>query len=146
MKKITAIAALLFALPVFATTTFTQDSTFDAAFVRVGVATCTTGTEAAPTGTTAGIDLTGSKGFVVYAEAAAAMTAGGKLVAYLYNPVTARWTPAPDLDLTVAAIQYQAFAGFTTTSDFARIAYVPSGVGQAVTVYIMARKLPPTLR
>jgi hypothetical protein len=118
-------------------TTWTQDATVPSTQAAVAKAVCTTGTEAAPTLVTEGLDLWSLTGFVVHAEAAAAMTAGGLLKAYVWNPVTARWNPVPDLDLTVAALQYQAFAGFAVSSGIGRIAYVPSGVGQAVTLYIV---------
>jgi hypothetical protein len=101
-------------------------------------AACTTGTEAAPTLATEGMSLDQVGGFVVHAQAAGAMTAGGKLKAYLWNVKAARWNPAPDLDLTVAALQFQGFVGFAVPSAQGRAAYLPSGVGVAVDVYINA--------
>lgn len=151
MRNLFAVLALIPALA-FGATTFTTDTTYDAGFVRVSVATCTTGTEATPSGATVGLDLQGVKGYAVFVEGSAAMTAGGKLLAHLYNPITSRWTPAPDLDITVAAVQYQGFAGFAVTSDFSRVAYVPSGVGTACAaapnqckIYLIARRLPASL-
>jgi hypothetical protein len=66
------------------------------------------------------------------------MTAGGKLKAHHWNSKSARWNPAPDLDLTVAALQYQGFVGFAVPSPQGRVAYVPSGVGVAVDIHINA--------
>jgi hypothetical protein len=118
-------------------TTWTQDATLSTYQAAVAKAVCTTGTEADPTLVTEGLDLWSLTGFAVHAEAAAAMTVDGLLKAYAWNPVSARWNPVPDLDLTVAALQYQAFPGFEVTSGIGRIAYVPSGVGQAVTLYLV---------
>jgi hypothetical protein len=120
-------------------TTWTQDATLSTYQAAVAKAVCTTGTEADPTLVTEGLDLWSLTGFAVHAEAAAAMTAGGLLKAYAWNPVTARWNPVSDgsLDLIVAAVQYQAFQGLEVTSGIGRIAYVPSGVGQAVTLYLV---------
>lgn len=119
-------------------TTWTADATLPVHQGTAAKAVCTTGTEAAPTLVTDGLPLAGLRGFVVHAEAAGAMTAGGKLVAYLWNPVSARWNPSPDLDLVVQAVQFQSFAGFVVAAPNGRVAYAPSGVGQAVTLYVVA--------
>jgi hypothetical protein len=86
-----------------------------------------------------GLDLAGLKGFAVFVEAGAAMTAGGKLVAYSLNPATMAYAPVPELDVTVAALVREGFAGFSLASDFGRIAYVPSGTGQASSVYLVGK-------
>jgi hypothetical protein len=101
-------------------------------------AVCTTGTELAPTLVTEGMSLEGVSGFVVHAQAAGAMTAGGKLLCHLWNTKTLRWNPCPDLNLTVVAAQYQSFVGFAVPAPVGRVSYVPSGVGVAVDVYITA--------
>jgi hypothetical protein len=138
MKKPIALLLLVPTLALGATT-WTTDTTVPTNQATVAKAVCTTGTESAPTLVTEGLDLWALTGCTVNAEAAAAMTAGGKLLAYTWNPVTSRWNPVSDgsLDLTVSAVQYQAFSGLTVTADIGRIAWVPSGVGQAVTIYIV---------
>lgn len=89
-----------------------------------------------------GLDLYGLKGFAVHAQTTggAAMTAGGKLLAYIFNPFLGRYAPAPDLDITVGANAYQAFSGFEVVADWSYIAYVPSGTGQASSIFIVGRK------
>lgn len=99
-------------------------------------ATCTSGTELAPSGATAGFDLQLATGFAVFVESAATAFTAGKLLAYLYNPISGAWSAAPDLDLTVAAVVSQGFSGFRVPCNSGRIAFVPSGLGQACTVYI----------
>jgi hypothetical protein len=89
-----------------------------------------------------GLDLFGLKGFAIHAQTAggAAMTAGGKLKAYIYNPFLGRYAETPDLDLTVAALPYQGFTGFTVPADWGYIAYVPSGTGQAGSIFLVGRR------
>lgn len=140
MRKLLA-AALLVPTLAFGSTTWTTDTTLETFVARVVKAACTTGTESAPTLVSQGIDLLGLAGCAVHAEAAAAMTGGGKLLAYVWEPVVGRWNAAPDLDLVVSAIQYQAFAGITVPADVGRLAYVPSGVGQAVDIYLICTPL-----
>lgn len=128
--------ALLLATPASASKTWAKG--YRAQFSAV--ATCTTGTESAPSGTGDGLSLAGIHGFAVYVETGAgAMTAGGKLLAYLFNPETGTWDPVSDgtLDLTVSAVASQAFSGFAVYGGTGRIAYVPSGVGLAVHIYIV---------
>jgi hypothetical protein len=91
-----------------------------------------------------GLSLAGLKGFAVTVElnGASPLDAGGTftattLVAYVYSPAAARWSRAPDLDLTVAAgLTAQSFFGFTVTSDMGRVAFVPGAIGQPTNVYI----------
>ena len=143
MKKLllAALAALAVAFPVLATTTWAEIETSAFSNVRGVTATCTTGSEAAPSAATAGLGLRGLKGLSVTVETASGgnMTAAGKLVAYVYNPTSSSWAPVSDgtLDLTVSAVPKQAFSGFSVTADYGRIAWEPSGVGTAVTVYIV---------
>lgn len=133
MKKLFAVLLVaLFALQAQATTTWSNGSS-----ARVSIATCTTGTESAPTLATQGLELANVSGFSVVAETAGTMTAGGVLQAYLYNPESSSWSRSPDLDLVVQALAKQAFSGFQVTSYAGRLAYVPSGVGVAVTIYIV---------
>lgn len=139
MKKLLWLLVLLPSFT-FASTTWSTTPTG-------AKAVCTTGSESAPTLVTEGLRLDASnsgvravKSFTVHAETAGTMTAGGVLQAYLWNPTgnsgNGQWNRAPDLDLTVSALASQAFPGFTVTSPVGRIAYVPSGVGLAVTIYI----------
>lgn len=130
------LCAVALAAPAFAATTYTQDTTVPENFVRVSKVVCTTGSESAPAAATDGLSLYGLTGFSVTIEAAGAMTAGGVLQAYVRHPVSGVWARAPDLDLVVAALTNQAFGGFTVVADMARIAFVPSGVGQGSTIYV----------
>ena len=136
MKRLltAALAALaLFALPAAATTTWSIPSSP----YRVAKAVTTTGTESAPSGTTEGIALSGLSGVNVYVIASSAMTAGGTLLAYVLDPVTAAWYRDPDLDLTVSALTTQTWGGWQINGGAGRLAYVPSGVGVAVTLYVV---------
>lgn len=153
MKKLIAVITVLF-LPLIAaaTTTWTTDTSQSGTIVRVSVATCTTGTESAMAdgpGTApnlVGIDLYGLKGVVVQVEAAAAMTAGGKLLAYILNPITNKWGRATWLDITVSNVQYETYPGINVNVDWSRLAFIPSGVGQAAVIYLSGRRLPISLR
>jgi hypothetical protein len=136
MKKLFAVLALLAFTPARSATTWAEITTLPS-WARGASATCTTGTESAPAAATDGLDLGSFAGFTVVIEGSGAMTAGGSLLAYVRNPATGTWARAPDLDLTVAAIQYQAFAGFLVTADLGRVAFVPSGVGVSSVIYIV---------
>jgi hypothetical protein len=103
---------------------------------------CTSGTETgAPSGAAAGINLVGMSGLSVHVEAAGAMTAGS-LQTWLYNPQTGNWNRADAnsmLDLSVTAgLTTAAFAGLSVDAGDTRIAFQPSGIGQACTVYLNA--------
>lgn len=68
----------------------------------------------------------------------------GALQAYLYDPSAGRWARAPDLDLTVTSgLAAQSFTGFQITQKQGRIAYVPSGLGQPVNVYLSTTSSNP---
>jgi hypothetical protein len=129
----------------------------------------TTGSESAPVDaiTTAGLDLNSVESMTVCVESTAMVDAGtvdggcspdggdgctnpqvdggygaftaGKLLAYLYNPQSTRWSRAADLDLTVPAANGQCFSGFYVLHKRGRIAYVPSGLGLANRVYLNAQ-------
>ena len=129
IKNLLLAAALLLALPTWASTTWTAPDR------RTSVATCTTGTEGAPTGTV-GIPLDNVSGFTVHVEAGGAMTADGTFQAYIRNRQTGNWNRAPDLDLVAKALSRQAFTGFSVVAGADRLAYVPNGIGVAVTIYI----------
>jgi hypothetical protein len=136
------IFALLLAIglswPAYATTTWTvvQDAGY-------ALATCTSGSESAPTLVTEGLKLDGMRSITVSAEASVALTAvAAGLKAYLWNPITEQWNRAPDLDLTTVNVTDQAWASFTVTGALkgSRVAWIPDGVGQAVNIYIMGAK------
>jgi hypothetical protein len=137
-KLSAALLALALAVPSYATETWAKGAR--GAFSAVATCTTGTGTEAAPTtSTSAGLSLAGIHGFTVHIETSGTMTAGGKLLAYLFNPETGNWTPVSDgsLDLTVSAVASQSFSGFAVYGGGGRIAYVPSGVGVASHIYIV---------
>ncbi len=124
-------------------TTYSGSSSNQQAGVRTVLETCTTGTEAAPaTGASAGLPLQGLKGFNVSVEAHDGVTnlTAGSLKAYLQNPITGKWSPCPDLDKTVAGgAVSQAYTTTPLYEDAGALAYVPSGLGTAVDVYINGR-------
>lgn len=88
-----------------------------------------------------GLNLVGLKGYVVQIEASGGnMTAGGKLLAYVLNPVTMKWARAPGLDETVSALAAEVYRGWTVVADWSHVAYVPSGIGRSSTTYLVGRK------
>lgn len=134
-----ALAALLPATAL-ASQTWTAPATLTAKGVM------STGTETAPSNATDGLDLSsigGTQGgfSVVYESTASAFTACS-LRAYLYtaeaNAGAGLWSRAPDLDLSVQALTSQAFTGMRVVANRGRIAYAPSGCGQAGIVWITA--------
>jgi len=138
MKRLlsVALALLSLSLPAGATETWSRG-----ARRYTAINTCTTGTESAPSGlglptAPVGLELTGLEGFNVYVEAGGTMSTG-TFQAYLLNPATGNWLRAPALDLTAQALTAQAFSGFSVFGGTGRIAYVPNGIGQAVTIYIV---------
>lgn len=141
-RTVAAALALALAVPALGTTTWSEVATKSTNERAVkGANSVSTGTESAPatsTTTTAGLRLTGLKGVTVCVETTTGgnMTAGGKLLAYLWNPTTGKWGPIPDLDLTVAAVPVECFPGFTITADLGRFAMEPSGLGTTTDVYI----------
>lgn len=137
MKTLFAAVALLLSLPAYATITWTSADNG-----LVSIASCTSTTESAPTLVTEGLSLAGVKGIVVVIETAGTLTAGGVLQAYIWNDSagTPSWVRVPDHDLTVQALAKQAFSGFAVTSPRGRIAFIPSGVGLASTIYITATR------
>ena len=102
--------------------------------------TATSGTENAPSTATQGLALTGYTTVSVFVETTASTFTAGSLVCYLYDHVGAVWVRAPDLDLTVGAYN-TSFIGINIRSNGGRIAYVPSGLGQANVVRIFGWKL-----
>ena len=123
-----------------ATTTWGTSSTQS----YTSVATTTTGTEAAPTLSTQGFSLDGMAGFTVYLESVPNGDGGvmnfsaGTLLGYAYNPASGNWTRSSDLDLVVpAGVPTASYKGFKVDDQRGRVAWVPSGVGVAVKVYIV---------
>jgi len=147
MKKLLLFAAVCaaFALALTiptpeaeATTTWSSESQG-----LISIATCTTGTESAPTLATQGLELSNISGFTVAVEATVAVDAGfetftaGTLQAYVYNPVSGRWSRDPDLDQSVTAgISGQSYTGFQVPARSGRIAFIPNGLGVAVKITI----------
>ena len=137
---LTVLAAVVLGTSALATTTWTSKSGGD---FPSATAVTTTGTEAAPTLATQGFDLNGLAGFTVHLESIANGDGGvmnfsaGTLLGYLYNPVSGVWNRASELDLVVAAgVPTAAYTGFSVSNPNGRVAWVPSGVGVAVKVYI----------
>ena len=135
-----ALATVALAGTALATTTWTSKAGGD---FPSATSTTTTGTEAAPTLATEGFSLDGLAGFTVHLESVPNGDGGvmnfsaGTLLGYLYNPVSGVWNRASELDLVVAAGgSTAAYTGFTVSNPNGRVAWVPSGVGVAVRVYI----------
>jgi hypothetical protein len=136
---VAALLALILPAQAFAGTTWTTLSTISAKAVD------TTGTGSAPTLATDGLNLVvlgRSNGFTVAYESTGEAFTACTPAAYLYIPNAGAgvglWMRANDLDLTVLAQTSQAFTGFHVTLPRGRIAYVPSGCGEAGIVWILA--------
>lgn len=138
MKTLALTILTAIAFPALATTTWSEVHRGMPAGVHCVKGAFTLTTEAAPTAATDGISLSDLDGLSVEAEAVTAMTAGGRYLAYLYNPTTGNWAPVSDgsLDLTASAVTQQSWPGFTVTVPHGRIAWVPSGIGVASDLYI----------
>ena len=109
--------------------------------------TCTTAgvTCDAPTLSTQGTNLNGVGAVSVTACAAAAQTlsGAGNLRAYVYDPTTAVWARAPDLDLptTTATVRCLTWPSIYVPGPGGRVAWVTDTVtasSNSVTVYIKA--------
>ena len=108
--------------------------------------TCTLATEAAPTLVTEGfplrtvtsVGLIEIKAFTVHAEASAGNFTGGTYDGYVWNILTDKWNLNPDLTMTVTAGVPRQAKSFTVSSSVGRVAFVPTGVGQASKVWITA--------
>lgn len=117
------LAATLFCSMAQATSTWSQPGT------AYSLLTETTGTGDAPSAATDGLALAGITTVSVYAlKSGADELHAGSLLAYLYDPVGAAWSRAPDLDLTTIAAACS-FVGINFRANGGRIAYVPSGLG-----------------
>jgi hypothetical protein len=142
MKKI--LAATLIAIPLLALAgaTWTTDTTLKAGALRTRKATTVTGTETKPTSATAGIDLTGLAMVDGYVEFAStyAPSSGAKLSAYVRNPITGTWTTDSTLDYVLNATTVAQSFKMDVTVDAGNIAFEPTGVPSATTVYLIGRK------
>ena len=111
---------------------------------RIVIVTADSGSATAPTTVADGISLEGLYGLNVIIEASSTMTAGGTLQCYVWNPQSTTWVRNPDLDLTVAALQRQAFPGIFIAASRGRATWVPNAVGSvATTVYMIGGISPP---
>lgn len=146
MRQPFALLSLLLAAPVLGATTWTTDTSQPTNQVRVVkmVNDVAGGTETKPSDAdaTAGIALHGVRGLEVVAIATGgAMTAGGKLIAYVYDPISTKWVPNPDNDIVVPAATEHLVA-LEVLVDWDRIAFIPSGIGRASTIYLKGRLAP----
>lgn len=118
-------------------TTWTEDATIQDK-ARVAKAVCTTGTESAPTtGSTQGLLLSGLARYSVFVESDAAAFTAASLDAYLQNPVSGKWSRRRDMDLAVGTVSNDSFGGFEVEGRVGRLAFVPNGIGQAATIYVV---------
>lgn len=154
MKKIFAAFVIAsFAAAALAATTWSSVTTGSSYMRAVKAAhSATAGTEPAPvtsTSTSEGLNLADLKGFSVVVETTSggALTAGGTFQAYVWNKDTGNWGRAPDLDFVAYAVSTLVSPGYTVTSDFSRVLFMPSGVGTTTTVtYYGASKTGGTPR
>jgi hypothetical protein len=143
MKRILAACLALAATVAVATTTWTT-VTPTPGYVRAvkGANPTASGTDPAPvtsTASTDGIELRSLESLEVLVETQGGgnMTAGGKLLGYVWNKATGKWHPVPELDLTVpVASSTYGWSGFTVTGDYGRAAWEPSGLGTVTNVYV----------
>lgn len=117
-----------------------------------------TGDGAAPSGTTEGLDLTGADenglhlGSVPYeidaidlwVETATNMAAVSPgLKCYVMNTITGTWARYATLDKnTAGSDQAEVFKAINPSAQFGRIAWVPSGLTVASTVYMLGHRAP----
>ena len=143
MRMLITFLIFVFTSPALAGTTWTTPKN------NVSKLVCTTDTESAPTLVSEGLALSrvNKKPLVtieVHIETAGTLTVNTVVLAYLWNPISAQWNRASDLDLTIkaAAAASEAFASFVVTRSYtgSRIAYVPNGIGAAPTIYIIGSK------
>lgn len=128
-------------------TTWTEDTTQLASGMpdakgRVSKAVCTTGTEAdsqLTAGSDHGLLLAGLARYSVFIESSAtAFTAGtDNLLAYRQNPASGKWCRRRDMDLSVAAVVNDSFGDYELDGDEGRLAFLPSGLGQGSTIWIV---------
>jgi hypothetical protein len=139
MKKMLAILLLIPALVLAAAPTFT--ATEGGIKIACAATTCD-----APTLVTEGLAIQeqGRQPFCAYSvivEAASAMTAGGKVLIYIWNPYSAlanKWAAYPDGDCTITAVgNYACTVYYNPVHPIGgRITAVGSGIGLAHSIYV----------
>lgn len=137
MKKLLAAVVLLTGVAYAAAPTYTATGTRSVKGV-CGTGTCTD----APSGATAGAELSGTDQVSVFVEADSGQTlsGAGSLLCYVYNDVSTVWARTSDCDLVVTAssVRGQGFLPMRTAPR-GRVTWLPSGVtisSGGVTVYI----------
>ncbi len=104
--------------------------------------TCTLATEAAPTLETEGFPLRTGQTLIhsltVHVEATAGNFTGGTYDGYVWNVLTLKWNINPDLVINVVAGKPRQAKAFVVSGPVGRVAWVPTGVGQASKVWIVA--------
>ena len=130
---------LLLAYPVYTLATCTYTRTTSPG-QNTTIQTCNTTTETGPTLSTDGQPV-GRTGVVsVFAKGSAAMTAGGKLEAYVYNADAAQWFRYPAADLTAVASTNQTWAPVDVSVPNGRVDFKPAGIGAiTTTVYVVGQ-------
>lgn len=92
-----------------------------------------TGTRAAPTAITEGMDLAGAHGFRVIVSATNAGTGatltGGTMRAWVLDPTVGSWSRVPDNDFTISSgTGLQSSADFEVTVPYGRVVFQASSV------------------
>jgi hypothetical protein len=103
------------------------------------MATCTTGTESAPSSASAGLDLSQGIGQVsVFVEANDGVTnlTAGTLDFYIYNAISGHWGKVVGLSANIPSGAVRHALPALQVAPGSRIAAVPTGLGTAVNVYI----------
>ena len=114
-------------------------TTWSSAGVKKSLLVESTGTGDAPSAKTNGLSLVGISSVCVFVESTASTFTAGSLLAYLWNEdsgSSGAWFRAPDLDLTITAVAKWGTLGVNVKANGSRLAYTPSGLGQANKVYI----------
>jgi hypothetical protein len=150
LTRVALLAAVLAAVPVLATTTWSAVTTPGYVRGAKGVNPTATGTDPAPvtsTATSDGMELAGVTALTVQVETTTGgnMTASSTFTAYWWNPKDGTWAPISSLNLTTAAVPRQAWA-VTPPADYGRIAWEPTSVGTTTILYVFGAKRYPTNR
>jgi hypothetical protein len=142
LRKITFAALLVAALPALGGYQWSRAHGTTSRGVKYSQCITTSGTEEGPLGPNDGLDLTAMKEINVTVRAESLMSSGGVLQAYLQDS-SGTWKRVADgsLDLAVARCTTVAFVG-VPVPDRGRIAYLPSGLGQPVTIELVGLLVP----
>ena len=100
---------------------------------RTAILTSDSGTESAPTGTSAGLDLWNVSAVSVILKTTANASTG-TLQCYLMNAETGTWARAAAYDLTATATTHQTWTMVNIPVSVGRIYYNPVGIGAVGTV------------